>query len=129
MAKSADDAIMDAALNNLADNGDRMDICATQPTTFTEATSTNTLGNTTLTTGAGNGDYTLADGDTSGRKVTVAAQSGVSIDSSGTADHVAISDTVNSTLKYVTTLGTSKAVSSGDTADIGAWDVEVEDPA
>lgn len=126
MARFANDAVMDAALDYIANNGGRMDICATQPTTYTEATSTKSLGSTTLTTGAGNGDYTKANGDTSGRKLTVAAQAGISIGTSGTADHLAITDG-SATLIYVTTI-TSQAVTSGNTADTSAWDIEIADP-
>lgn len=126
MARSVNDAVLDAALNYIADNGDRIDICATQPTTYAEATSTNSLGTTTLTLGAGNGDYTLANGDVSGRKLTVAAQTGISITSTGTADHLAITNGTD-TLIYVTTI-TSQAVTSGNTADTSAWDIEIEDP-
>lgn len=127
MARSVHNDVLDAALAHLADNGTRMDICATEPTTFTEATSTNSLGNTALTAGDGNGDYTIADGDTSGRKVTVSAQTGISIDTTGTADHLAITNGTD-TLLYVTTI-TSQGVTSGNTADTNAWDVEVADPA
>lgn len=123
MAKSVHNDVLDAALNYLSTNGTRMDICALEPTTYTEATSTNSLGNTTL---AG-GDYTVADGDTSGRKVTVAAQAGVSITADGSADHIAITNGTD-TLLYVTTLPTSQSVTNGNTADIGAWDIEIADP-
>lgn len=126
MAKFVIDAALDAALAYIADNGSRMDICATQPTTYLEATSTNSLGNVALTVGAGNGDYTIANGDVSGRKLTVAAQTGVSIDTSGTADHVAITDGTD-TLLLVTTLSASQSVTSGNTADVATFDQEVED--
>lgn len=127
MAKSVNPNMLDAALDYLADNGTRMDICATEPTTYTEATSTNSLGNTTLVAGDGNGDYTVAAGDVSGRKVTISAQTGISVTSSGTADHVAITDGT-SELIYVTTLSSGQSVTSGNTADVEAWDVEIEDP-
>lgn len=127
MAKFANDLVMDAALDYIANNGDRYDICAGQPTTYAEATSTNSLGTTTLTTGYTASDYTKANGDTSGRKVTVAAQSGISITASGTADHVAITNGTD-TLIYVTTLSASQAVTSGNTANVAAFDIEIADP-
>lgn len=126
MARSVNDAVLDAALNHIADNGTRMDVCAGEPTTYTAATSTNSLANFTLTAGAGNGDYTLANGDTSGRKVTVSAQTGATINTSGTADHLAITDGT-STLLFVTTI-TSQAITAGGTVDTNAWDIEIADP-
>lgn len=128
MAIFAPDATLDAMLNVLADNCDRVDICSTQPTTYAEATSTFSLGNTTLTAGAGNGDWTIANGDTSGRKLTLAQQTGVSIGSTGTAQHLAFTDGT-STLYHVITL-TSQGVTSGNTATINSVDVfEIRDPA
>lgn len=125
MARSVNNAVLDAALNYLADNGSTLHICAGEPTTYAEASGANELGSTALATGDGN-DYTIADGDTSGRKVTVAAQLGVNITADGTADHLAITNGTD-TLLYVTTI-TAQAVSNGNTADTSAWDAEIADP-
>lgn len=124
MAKFAADTMLDAALDYVIANGTRYDLCAGQPLTYAEATSTNSLGNVALAAG----DYTKANGVTSGRRATVAAKSGVSVTTSGTADHVAITDGVGE-LIYVTTLAAAQAVTSGNTADVGAWDIEIADPA
>lgn len=127
MGKRIENGPYDALLAYIADNGGRMDLCAGEPTTYTEATDTNSLGNTTVTTGDGNGDYTIADGDTSGRKVDVAAQNGVSIGTSGTADHVAVTDGTSELLKVTTC--PDQAVTSGNTADIAGFKTEVADPS
>lgn len=133
MARSVNNTVLDAALAYVADNGVRLDVCATEPLTYAEATTTgdgsgaaNSLATYTLTAGDGNGDYTIADGDTSGRKLTVAAQTGATIDQTGTADHLAITDNV-SELIYVTTI-TSQGITSGGTVDTSAWDIEIADP-
>ncbi|RMF08911.1 MAG: hypothetical protein D6763_08970 [Alphaproteobacteria bacterium] len=73
-------------------------------------------------------DFTHADGDTSGRKTTVGSKSGITVDASGTADHVALLDTTNRTLLYVTT-ATSQVLTAGNTLTINAWDVEIADPS
>lgn len=65
------------------------------------------------------------DGDTNGRKLTVDASNGNTADGTGTATHVALIDAVE--LLYVTTC-TSQAITSGNTVNIGAWDVEIADP-
>lgn len=124
MAKSVNNLVLDAALDYLSTNGTRLDVCAGAPTTYLEATDTNTFGNVTLD----GTDYTKADGTASGRKVTVAAQSAVPISASGTADHVAITNGVD-TLLYVTELASSQTLTSGETTDVASWDIELGDPS
>lgn len=126
MAKAAPDAMIDAALAYAAAS-DILTVCSSQPTTYAEATSTYKLADVALTPGDGNGDFTIANGDVSGRKLTVAAQSAVDIDSSGTALHVALCLSSDTTLRYVTTC-TSQALVSGGTVDVPAFDIEIADP-
>lgn len=121
MAKSTADSVLDAALNVIA-TSTIMTACSAEPTSRTEAVTTYALADQTM---AG-GDYTNANGDTSGRKCTVAAKAGVTVDSTGTATHVALCDGTN--LLYVTTC-TSQALTSGNTVDFPAWDVEIADPS
>ncbi len=124
MAKSANDAIMDAALDVIA-TATRQIACSAQPTTYTEANSTYALADVTM---AG-GDYTKANGDTSGRKVTMAAKSGVLIDTSGTATHVALVRVSDTTLLYVTTCTSQALTANGsNTVSFPAWDAEIADP-
>ena len=59
------------------------------------------------------------------RKVTVAAKSTVTIDNTGTALFVALTDGTN--LLYVTTC-TSQALTAAGTVDFPAWDIEIADP-
>lgn len=124
MGKSVHDDVLDAALDYIANNCNAMYLCSSEPTTYAEATSTYALADVAID----NTDFTKANGDTSGRKTTVAAQNSVPVDSSGTSTHVAIVDSDNSKLLYVTT-HTSQAVTSGNSANIGAWDIEILDPA
>lgn len=67
-----------------------------------------------------------ADGDVSGRKLTVNASNSNTADANGTATHVTLID--GSVVLYVTTC-TSQAITSGNTVNIGAWDVEIADPS
>ena len=125
MAKAANDLVMDAALDYVA-TSTRMIACSAQPTTYTEANSTYALADVTM---AG-GDYTKANGDTSGRKVTMAAKTGILIDTSGTANHVALVDVANSRLVYVTTCTSQALTANGsNTVNFPAWDVEIADPS
>lgn len=125
MAKAAPDIIMDGALDVIA-TATRMIACSAQPTTYTEANATYALADVTM---AG-GDFTKANGDTSGRKVTMGAKSGVLIDASGTATHVALVRVSDSTLIYVTTCTSQALTANGsNTVNFPAWDIEIADPA
>lgn len=121
MAKAVDNTVLDAAFG-IVDNAIRMAVCSSEPANYAAIAGV-TLAQATM---AG-GDYTIADGDTSGRKVTVAAKSGVSITASGTATHIVLHDN-SSTRIYVTTCA-SQALTSGGTVDIGSWKIEIADPS
>ena len=123
MAKFAPDIVLDAPAD-VIDTADKQIACSAQPTTYTEANATFALADAAMTP---NTDYTKANGDTSGRKVTMAAKPGANVDTSGTATHVALVRTSDSTLIYVTTC-TSQALTSGNTVNFPAWDIETADP-
>lgn len=74
------------------------------------------------------GDFTKANGDTSGRKTTLGAKTGHSIHTSGTATHVATLDDATKELRDVTTCP-SQALTSGGTVDTSAFAHEIGDPA
>ena len=122
MAKFTDDSVLDAALAKVA-TATRMVITSAQPANFAGIAAV-ALADVTMTAGAGNGDYTLANGDTSGRKLTVLAQSAIPVDASGTATHVCLDD--GTTLLQVTTC-TSQALTSGNTVNVPAYDIEFAD--
>lgn len=125
MAKSANDLVMDGALDVIA-GANKQVACSAQPTTYTEANATFALADAAM---AG-GDYTKANGDTSGRKTTMSAKTGALIDASGTATHVALVDTVNSRLVYVTTCASQALTANGtNTVNFPAWKVEIADPS
>ena len=125
MAKAAPDIVMDGALDIIA-TATKQIACSAQPTTYTEANATYALADVVIDSG----DFTKANGDTSGRKVTVAAQTGVLIDTSGTATHIALVRTADSTLIYVTTCTSLALTANGsNTVNFPAWDVEIADPA
>ena len=117
------DSVLDSALGDLTTNLDRIDICYTQePTTYTEATSTYTCGNAATTTGA------ATNGDTSGRKVTIAAISGGSVTATQTAGWWAGTDGT-SVFYAANALASTQAVTSGNTFDLTAIDIEMLDAA
>ena len=122
MAKFTHDDVLDAALAKVA-TATRLVVTSAQPANFAGIAAV-ALADVTMTAGAGNGDYVLANGDVSGRKLTVQAQNAVPVDASGTATHVCLDD--GSTLLQVTTC-TSQVLTSGNTVNVPAYDIEFAD--
>ena len=118
MSKVATDAMIDGGLDKVA-TCVTLTVCAGQPTSQADI-AVRELASVTINSG----DFTKANGDTSGRKVTVAAQNDIAVTADGTADHVAVDDGTD----YEITTCTSVGLSNGGTASVPAWDVEVSDP-
>ncbi len=76
------------------------------------------------------GDFTgPVDGDANGRKYTFQQQTGINIDVTGDADHIALSNLQSpNELLVVTSLTASQPVTVGNTATVNAFDHEVADP-
>lgn len=125
MAKYAHPNFIDGAFNYIKNSADVITytLCSTQPTTRLEAVTTYMLATSTINKAT---EITLAAGDTSGRKMTISAKTGISVTNTGSGQHVAISDATN--LLFVTTT-TTQAVSAGGTVDIGSWKDEIAAPA
>ena len=123
MAKSVHDDVLDASHTKTA-TGTRATVCSGQPANFAGIAAVS-LADVTLTAGVGNGDWTVGDGDVSGRKITLAQQAGVPINNTGTATHYAIDD--GSILLRVTTCD-SQLLTAGGTVTIPAIDFEIADP-
>ena len=124
MAKWTNDEVLDTMLDEIA-LGNLMTLCNAQPTTRTEAVTTFALADVAMTPGDSN-DYTVADGDGGGRKVTMAAKNAVDVDVADTGNHVAITDATR--LLIVTTCA-DKVVGTSDQVNFPVWDAEVDDPA
>lgn len=121
MGKSFHNDCYDAALNEVKDNATYLCFCSQEPTTRTEAYTTYMLATQAVTST----DFTVGDGDTSGRKIRVDAKSGISIINSGTNTHIAIID--GTRLLAVTTTVSQPLVAAG-TFDSPAFDFELADP-
>jgi hypothetical protein len=117
------DSLYDLPLQYLEDNGSRLDICSQEPATYTEATSTYTLGNKTGITYTG-----PADRAPNGRKTTVDAISGGAVTGTNLATHWAVTKpTATTALLASKTLGSSQNVTSGNTFSLTAFDQGVPD--
>lgn len=123
MGKFADNAFYDAAFNvfKAAAGTVTETLCSAQPANFAGIAAVK-LASVALNKAT---DITIANGDTSGRKMTISAKTGVAVTATGTGTHVVIDDGTNI---FVTTTS-SQAVSSGGTVDIGAWKDEIAAPA
>lgn len=123
MAKKADNLFYDAAFDWLRDNSIRMTACSAEPANYAGIAALR-LAEATVTSG----DFTNAAGDVSGRKVTIAAKSGVAISSSGTANHVVLHDNT-SILGYATTCDPLVLTAgAGNTVNFPSWKVEIAAP-
>jgi hypothetical protein len=117
-------AVFDAALTELTTNGTRLDICSSEPTTYTEATSTNSLGNKT-TLGWGS----IADGSGgNGRAVSTNSFTDGTVSSTGSASHWAITDGT-SALLATGSLSSTTSVTSGNDFSLGSLTITMTDPA
>ena len=119
MAKKCADSVLDAALDKIATATSMIALVA-EPADRAAALA-GALATATMT----GGDYTNTNGDTDGRKVAVAQKSGINVDATGDAEHVALIDA--SELLYVTTC-TLQTLTSGNTMTFPTWDVEIADP-
>jgi hypothetical protein len=116
------DRVFDNGLTVLDTEGNRLDICSSEPTTYTAATSTASLGNKSL----GAGDIGApAAGSPNGRQVTVQALTGGSVTVTGTATHYAITDTGNSRLLATGALSSSQAVTNGNTFSTSSFTIRI----
>lgn len=126
MAKAMTNAMIDGGLTKRG-TCTRLTALTGQPASITDITNKPTdgvpgkkLATTTLT----GGDFTIADGDTSGRKSTLAQKSGISVVDDGTITHVSIDDGTD----WEVTTCASLAVLTGNTITIGSHKREIADP-
>ena len=118
------DRVFDNGLTVLDTEANRIDITSQEATSYAEATSTYTLGNSTsLSIGA------PQDRSGGGREVVVAAITDGSVTGTGTATHYAIVDTVNSRLLATGSLTASQSVTSGNTFTLSSVAIGIPDPA
>lgn len=122
-SKLVHDDVFDGMLDYLAENAYRIWVITTDAvTTYADVSSAN------LTSGAAvtSTNFTIGDGDASGRKAAVSAFSSLNCSMSGTAGGVAITSS-GSALLLVTTC-TTQALTSGNTVTIPTFDFEIADP-
>ena len=123
MAKQLHNDVFDAALAKIA-TCTHLNFCSSQPAAYANIAGVS-LANVTLTAGDGNGDYVIADGDVSGRKITVGAQTGMVPTGNGTVTYAVLDD--GTTLLAANPI-TSQAITTAQVWDSPAFDIELTDP-
>lgn len=116
---------VEQSLDNLA-TSIRATLCSSAPANFAGIAGV-ALAHATHTAGVGNGSYTKANGDVSGRKLVIAQRTGVSPIASGMATHIAYDD--GTTLKASTELLTPLAVTMGANVTITSHKWEIQAPS
>ena len=118
--KYAPDAMIDASLAYVA-GATVMHVCSVLGAAPTRAqVLAASLANVAIT----GTDFVNADG-TSGRKVTVAAKSGVAVTAGGAAENVVLID--GTVVRYMTSCTTQTLV-LGNTVNLPAWVIQIADP-
>lgn len=119
-----DNRVFDNGLTILDTEANVVHVTSAEATTYAQATSTLTLGNSTSLSIAAPSDRSGG-----GRKVTVAAVSDGSITGTGTVTHYALVDTSSTRLLATAALTASQSVTSGNTFTLASFDIGIPDPA
>ena len=115
--------VYDSGLDWVGTKATRLDICSQQPTDYTGATSTYSLGNKTSISVAAPSDR--AGG---GREVIIAAITDGEVTATGTASHWALTDGT-SILVAAGPLSASQAVTDGNTFTLTSFAIGIPAPA
>ena len=118
MAKLIPDAIIDLMLDQIG-AATRLFICSAEPSSYANARDTVDLATHILTSG----DFSKANGDTSGRKLILAAQNGFTVDHNGDATHYVIGKSGDTSIRLIGTL-TLQTLTSGNLVNFPTTDID-----
>lgn len=128
MGKATADAVFDAALGIVKSSTNAVCVCTSEPTTYSQATSTYKLAQGTITSANWAAIANYTSGSTTGRYTYFTGKSSISVTGSGTAAHVAWVSTSATALRLVTTCS-SQVLTSGNKVNVpGSIDVIFVDP-
>jgi uncharacterized membrane protein YebE (DUF533 family) len=120
---AVDSRVLDNGLTVLDTESTHLYLCSSEPTTYTQATSTYALGNNNFGAGAVFG--APAAGSPNGRKVSSAAVTAGSVTANGTAAYLGVTDNTNSRFHASLALGASQVVTSGNTWAAPSFDIRL----
>jgi hypothetical protein len=118
MAKRYGYSAAAASLAYVRDNASVVYVCTTAPASFSAASNQPQM---IVSANVSSADLTIASGGT-GPVLTIGAKNSQTIESSGSATHLAIARTSGSTLLFVTNVS-SQVLASGNTVNIGSWTI------
>jgi hypothetical protein len=116
------DDILDQALSYISTNTENLYVTSQEATTFTEASSTYKVGTKATPSFTG---PAIGDGGAGSRKITVDAITDGTVDATGTANSVALTDDSATKLLATVTLTANQSVTNGNTFTLNAWDIEI----
>lgn len=118
------DRVFDNGLTVLDTEANRLYITSAEATTYTQASSTFALGNSSSVSVGAPQDRTGG-----GREVVLAAITDGAVTATGTATHYALVDTVNSRVLATGSLSPSQSVTSGNAFTTTSATIGIPDPA
>lgn len=133
MAKSISHDALDAAFEYIASRADTLVLCSGPPVTASEAVTPVTSGGrmlcvSALIAGLGNGDFAVAAGVNSGRRLIVSARDNLAVVASGSADHLAVVSSARDEVLMVTALTEAQPVTAGSVISLKSFSDEIADP-
>jgi hypothetical protein len=118
------DRVLDSGLGVLDTEANAIHVTSQEATTYAEATSTYTLGNSTSLSGAAPSDRSGG-----GREVVFAAITDGAITGTGTCTHYALVDSSNSRLLVTGSLSASQSVTNGNSFTGASFALGIPDPS
>lgn len=112
--------VYDNGLNTVKNNATHYHICSAQPTNRAAV-----LSYSLASVAVSSADFTIANGDVSGRKITVAQKSGT-VAASGTATHIAV---IDATRLLLETTVTPQVLTAGNPVTFPTCDWEIRQMA
>jgi hypothetical protein len=127
MTKAVHNDVLDAALNWVKNNAERISCCSGSPVSYTSAI---TQGSDMLAINDISGpDFTGPDDDTSGRKLTVGQKANVEVSATGSAQTIHLVDSSGAgKILYTTDVSTEQVVTDGNQMTFNSWVINIEDP-
>jgi len=122
MAKLLHPDVLDKGLEEIKNNANQELVCNAMPVSRADA-----LAKALAATAMASGDFVIANGDAGGRKITMAAKSGVSVTATGAASTCALID--GTRLLAVTDETTGQTLTAGNTVNIPTWKITFNDPS
>ncbi len=115
------DRILDNGLQVLDTEANQINVCSSEPATYTAATGASSLGSKAFSAGGAFGSP--AARSPSGRKVTSTAITDGAVSTSGTVTHWAAVDTVNSRLLAAGSVNNSQPLTAPNPFTLAAFDI------